>query len=143
MVGFLLPAVALVGASFTGCDRIATVALVYVSFSDFIKHIEVTDPFDHRLRLPLASTELFTQDIRCAQVYANRVTFKTDSSLQINHIDVASNYAGVLMGITNCVANICGFLAPYVVSLVVTHTVTLTDCILRRISTNCGFYYAI
>jgi len=29
-----------------------------------------------------------------------------------NHIDIASNYAGTLMGLTNTVASIPGFLVP-------------------------------
>ncbi|XP_065579958.1 putative inorganic phosphate cotransporter isoform X2 [Artemia franciscana] len=44
----------------------------------------------------------------------------TYSGFQVNHIDIAPNYAGILMGLTNCFANICGFLAPYVVGLITT-----------------------
>jgi len=40
--------------------------------------------------------------------------------LQVNHVDVASNYAGIMMGMTNSVANICGFLAPYIIGIIVT-----------------------
>ena len=43
--------------------------------------------------------------------------------LQSNHIDIASNFAGTMMGVTNCVASICGFLAPYIVNLIVTESV--------------------
>lgn len=35
------------------------------------------------------------------------------------HIDMASNYAGTLLGITNCAANIMGFVAPTVTGYVV------------------------
>lgn len=45
--------------------------------------------------------------------------------IKANHIDIASNYAGTMMGVTNCVASICGFLAPYVVNLIVTESVQL------------------
>jgi len=34
---------------------------------------------------------------------------------KINHVDLSPNYAGTLMGITNMVANINGFLAPYII----------------------------
>jgi MFS transporter, ACS family, solute carrier family 17 (sodium-dependent inorganic phosphate cotransporter), member 5 len=36
-----------------------------------------------------------------------------------NHIDIASNFSGTLMGITNMVANFMGFLAPMAVSAIV------------------------
>ena len=36
-----------------------------------------------------------------------------------NHIDIAPNYAGTLMGITNMVANLTGFFTPLLVSYVV------------------------
>jgi len=35
------------------------------------------------------------------------------------HIDMASNYAGTLLGITNCAANIMGFVAPTVTGYIV------------------------
>ncbi|KAJ6640943.1 putative inorganic phosphate cotransporter [Pseudolycoriella hygida] len=38
---------------------------------------------------------------------------------QCNHIDLAPNYAGTLMGITNCCANIMSIIAPLVVGLIV------------------------
>ena len=43
----------------------------------------------------------------------------------MNHIDIASNHAGSMMGVTNCVANITGFVAPYVVGLIVTDEVII------------------
>jgi hypothetical protein len=36
-----------------------------------------------------------------------------------NHIDIASNFSGTLMGITNMVANFMGFLAPMAVAAIV------------------------
>ncbi|XP_037946467.1 putative inorganic phosphate cotransporter isoform X1 [Teleopsis dalmanni] len=39
---------------------------------------------------------------------------------QINHIDLSPNFAGVLMGITNCAANITGIIAPLAVGFIVT-----------------------
>jgi len=35
------------------------------------------------------------------------------------HIDIASNYAGTLLGLTNCAANIMGFVAPAVTGYIV------------------------
>ncbi|KAG4077083.1 hypothetical protein HA402_016070 [Bradysia odoriphaga] len=39
---------------------------------------------------------------------------------QVNHIDLAPNYAGTLMGITNGVANIFSIVAPLIVGFIVT-----------------------
>lgn len=43
----------------------------------------------------------------------NGLTF---SGFLITHVDMAPDYAGTLMGITNSIANFPGFLAPLVVS---------------------------
>ncbi|XP_075169622.1 putative inorganic phosphate cotransporter isoform X2 [Haematobia irritans] len=40
---------------------------------------------------------------------------------QVNHIDLSPNFAGVLMGITNCAANITGIVAPLIVGFIVTN----------------------
>ena len=42
-----------------------------------------------------------------------------------SHLDIAPNYAGTLMGITNCVATTPGFLAPMVVGLFINGHETL------------------
>lgn len=42
---------------------------------------------------------------------------------QVNHIDLAPNFAGTLMGITNCAANIMSIIAPLIVGFVVTNEV--------------------
>ncbi|XP_067632691.1 putative inorganic phosphate cotransporter [Eurosta solidaginis] len=39
---------------------------------------------------------------------------------QVNHIDLAPNFAGTLMGITNCAANVISIIAPLTVGLIVT-----------------------
>lgn len=39
---------------------------------------------------------------------------------QVNHIDLAPNYAGTLMGITNGIANIISIIAPLMVGVIVT-----------------------
>ncbi|EDW86305.1 uncharacterized protein Dwil_GK17401 [Drosophila willistoni] len=46
---------------------------------------------------------------------------------QMNHIALSPRYAGTMYGITNSAANICGFLAPYVVGLIINHRETLTQ----------------
>jgi hypothetical protein len=43
---------------------------------------------------------------------------------QVNHIDLSPNYAGTMMGITNCMANIMSIIAPMVVGLIVTNEVS-------------------
>ena len=43
---------------------------------------------------------------------------------QVNHIDLTPNFAGVLMGITNCAANIMSILAPLVKGLIVNDRVS-------------------
>ncbi len=43
--------------------------------------------------------------------------------LQSNHIDIASNFGGTLMGITNTFANTCGVIVPAVVGAIVTDEV--------------------
>ncbi|XP_054738875.1 putative inorganic phosphate cotransporter [Anastrepha obliqua] len=45
----------------------------------------------------------------------------------VNHIDLAPNFAGTLMGITNCAANVMSVIAPLVVGLVVTDTTNTTQ----------------
>lgn len=43
--------------------------------------------------------------------------------LQVNHIDLTPNFAGTLMGITNCTANCMSILAPLVVGFIVSDEV--------------------
>jgi len=38
-------------------------------------------------------------------------------------VDIACNYAGIMMGISNCFGSIGGFLAPYLVNAIVTEPV--------------------
>ena len=54
-----------------------------------------------------------------------------ESHLQVNHVDVASNYAGILMAITNTIGNVCGFLAPYIIGVIVTTEVYFSFINLR------------
>jgi MFS transporter, ACS family, solute carrier family 17 (sodium-dependent inorganic phosphate cotransporter), member 5 len=43
---------------------------------------------------------------------------------QINHLDLAPNHSGTLMGITNCSANIMSIIAPLLVGFVLTDAVS-------------------
>ena len=47
------------------------------------------------------------------------------SAFQVNHIDIAPNHAGVMMGITNGFANLCGIAAPYTAGAINKHGVIL------------------
>ncbi|XP_072949103.1 putative inorganic phosphate cotransporter isoform X2 [Epargyreus clarus] len=38
---------------------------------------------------------------------------------QMNHIDLSPQLAGTMYGITNAASNICGFMAPYVIGLII------------------------
>lgn len=42
------------------------------------------------------------------------------SGYLVNHMDIAPQYAGTLMGISNGVASSSGFIAPYVASVLTT-----------------------
>lgn len=46
---------------------------------------------------------------------------------QMNHISLSPQYAGTMYGITNSAANICGFLAPYVIGTIINHNETLAQ----------------
>lgn len=43
----------------------------------------------------------------------------------INHMDLSPNFAGTLMGLTNCVSNIMSLLGPLFVGFIVTDAVTI------------------
>lgn len=43
---------------------------------------------------------------------------------QLNHIDLSPNYAGTMMGITNCMSNVMSIIAPMLVGLIVTDEVS-------------------
>uniref|UniRef100_A0A1B0BN67 Putative inorganic phosphate cotransporter n=1 Tax=Glossina palpalis gambiensis TaxID=67801 RepID=A0A1B0BN67_9MUSC len=48
------------------------------------------------------------------------VNAATYLGFQVNHIDLSPNFAGTLMGLTNCAANIMSIIAPLTVGLIVT-----------------------
>lgn len=45
----------------------------------------------------------------------------------VNHMDLSPNFAGTLMGITNCAANVMSILAPLIVGLIVKDAVSRTQ----------------
>ena len=44
--------------------------------------------------------------------------------LQINFVELSPNYAGTLMGISNGIATICGFVSPMVAGAIVNDNVS-------------------
>lgn len=46
-----------------------------------------------------------------------------DFGFKVSYIDVTSNFAGSLMGVSQTVANSCGFIVPAVVGAIVTNEV--------------------
>lgn len=38
---------------------------------------------------------------------------------QMNHMTLSPQYAGTMYGITNAAANLCGFLAPYAIGVII------------------------
>ena len=49
------------------------------------------------------------------------------SSYEVNHLDIAPRYAGVLMGISNTAATIPGMVGPYVVGYLTNNEVIYTS----------------
>ncbi len=41
------------------------------------------------------------------------------ASFGVNHLDIGAHYAGILMGISNCVGSIPGFMAPILTGYIV------------------------
>ncbi|XP_053689625.1 putative inorganic phosphate cotransporter isoform X2 [Sabethes cyaneus] len=72
-IGQYGPAIALIVASYTGCNRALTVAILTIGIG------------------------------LNGGIYAG---------FKINHLDITPRYAGILMAITNCSANLAGLLAP-------------------------------
>ncbi|ESO83132.1 hypothetical protein LOTGIDRAFT_133858 [Lottia gigantea] len=84
-LGLLIPAVFMIGVSYSGCDH--TLAVVLLIFA--------------------VGTGGFSM-----------------AGYQVNHLDIAPRFAGSLMGITNMIATIPGFLAPLVVGILTDHQET-------------------
>lgn len=74
------PAIALVCASYTGCDPPLTVAILTIG------------------------------------VGLNGGIY---SGFKVNHLDISPRFAGILMSLTNCTANLTGLLAPIVAGYII------------------------
>lgn len=46
------------------------------------------------------------------------------SGFKINHLDLTPRFAGILMSITNCLANLAGLLAPLVAGILIDNKVS-------------------
>lgn len=62
----------------------------------------------------------------CLYVFVVAIGCCTNVGFNINHLDLAPNYAGILMGFTNAVAALGGVLAPTVCGFIVHDQVGLT-----------------
>jgi ACS family sodium-dependent inorganic phosphate cotransporter-like MFS transporter 5 len=60
---------------------------------------------------------------------------------QMNHITLSPHYAGTLYGITNAAANVCGFLAPYAVGLLINGNVSIYTPHQERDMLRLSIYY--
>lgn len=86
LLGQYGPGLALIAASYTGCDRILTLAILTVG------------------------------------VGLNGGIY---SGFKINHLDLTPRFAGFLMAITNCSANLAGLLAPIAAGNLINNQVIL------------------
>lgn len=83
------PAIALIAASYTGCDPYLTVAILTIG------------------------------------VGLNGAIY---SGFKVNHLDISPRFAGILMSLTNCLANLAGLLAPIVAGYVIDKRVSGKLC---------------
>ena len=58
----------------------------------------------------------------CISVGFNGVSY---SGYLANHLELSPNYAGTVMGISNTLANVAGFVTPYVAGVLVNNNQTL------------------
>lgn len=86
-IGQYVPAICLICASYTGCNRLLTVALLTLGIG-------------------------FNGGIY--------------SGFKINHLDITPRFAGILMAITNCTANLAGLLAPITAGNLIEGSVSVT-----------------
>lgn len=61
---------------------------------------------------------------------------------QMNHIALSPKYAGTMYGITNAAANMCGFLAPYAIGLLIEGKVSFNN-INVRIDCKHSWYFCL
>ena len=113
-IGQMVPAIGLVWLSFVGCDRTMAAVALCLSVGG-----------NGAIYSGYIVSYLFVQKIE---------EVVNDENLQSNHMDLSPNYAGTLMGITNTMANIAGFVAPYVVGSIIEGNVILESYLCKRIS---------
>lgn len=83
------PGIALIAASYTGCDRVLTLSILTIG------------------------------------VGLNGGIY---SGFKINHLDITPRFAGILMAITNCSANLAGLLAPIAAGNIIEGKVYIFFC---------------
>ena len=55
-------------------------------------------------------------------------------NFQLNHVELSPNYAGTLFGITNMVANLTGFITPWVTGLITNNNVSLVTTYVNNVT---------
>ena len=65
------------------------------------------------------------------------------SSYNVNHLDIAPRYAGVLMGITNTAGTIPGMVGPYVVGYLTDNEVIYTSILFCSMFFCCCFFVSL
>ncbi|KAL5286991.1 Picot family protein [Megaselia abdita] len=108
-IGQYGPGIALIAASYTGCDRVLTLAILTIG------------------------------------VGLNGGIY---SGFKINHLDITPRFAGILMAITNCSANLAGLLAPIAAGNIIEGKPTIAQWqivffIAAFIYIGCGTFYNI
>ncbi|XP_013788638.2 putative inorganic phosphate cotransporter [Limulus polyphemus] len=63
------------------------------------------------------------------------------SGFMVTHVDMAPDFAGTLMGMTNGVANLAGILAPYAVGVITEHKQTLHQWNIVFYVSACVFFF--
>lgn len=96
------PAICLIIASYTGCDRVLTVAILTIGMG------------------------------LNGGIY---------SGFKINHLDITPRFAGILMSLTNCTANLAGLLAPIAAGNLIEGDVSYTLRLLLDIFFNYLFFF--
>nr|XP_042910469.1 putative inorganic phosphate cotransporter [Parasteatoda tepidariorum] len=62
------------------------------------------------------------------------------SGFNVTHVDMSPEFSGTLMGITNCIANFSGFLAPAYVGKVTESGQSLHNWSIVFITTSCVYF---
>lgn len=98
-----------------------------IPFTEFsINHIILTFPAYWGAALGLIGLAMVDYNAVAAMILLT-VTVTTNCSMYFgyltNHLDLAPNLAGVLMGVTNGIANIASFLAPMTAGYILTNDV--------------------